>query len=108
MIIQPSTCTIPLKNLNYLQVKVGWAETCKFPPIPQIGGFCSNHDANVCYCCSFYDFALQCIAIQKKKDKQSPHNIRQESKQGCLPHQSDARSNEPKESQGSFNDTFKN
>ena len=31
--------TIPLKNLNYLQAKVGRAETRKFPLIPQIGGF---------------------------------------------------------------------
>ena len=34
-----SVLPLPLKNLNYLQAKVGEAETRKFPPIPQIGGF---------------------------------------------------------------------
>ena len=34
-----SVLPLPLKNLNYLQAKAGGAETRKFPPIPQIGGF---------------------------------------------------------------------
>ena len=37
---------IHLKNLNYLQAKVGRAETRKFPPIPQIGGFRSIWQVN--------------------------------------------------------------
>ena len=37
--VLPWSNTIPLKNLNYLQAKVGGAQTHKFPPIPQIGGF---------------------------------------------------------------------
>ena len=41
-IIEPSICAqffYYLNNLNYLQAKVGGAETRKFLPIPQIGGF---------------------------------------------------------------------
>ena len=34
-----SVLPLPLKNLNYLQAKVGGVETRQFPPIPQIGGF---------------------------------------------------------------------
>ena len=33
---------VHLKNLNYLQAKVGGANTQKFPPIPWIGGFRST------------------------------------------------------------------
>ena len=39
-----SVLPLPFKNLNYLQAKVGGAETRKFPPIPQIGGFRSSFD----------------------------------------------------------------
>ena len=41
-IIEPSICAqffYYLNNLNYLQAKVDGAETRKFQPIPQIGGF---------------------------------------------------------------------
>ena len=34
-----SVLPVSLKNLNYLQAKVGEADTRKFPPSPQIGGF---------------------------------------------------------------------
>ena len=65
-----SVLPIPLKNFNYLQAKVGGAETRKLPPIPQIGGF--RGTLHLCYPCPQRLISKASISLQLEDVAISP------------------------------------